>query len=535
MGLIADRFVETFRSWFGPYSSGDPVLAKLFGGSPVSAGVVVNEQTAMAYAPFAAAVTLISNVLATVPLHLYRRVGESRERASGHPLDRLVATAPNAEQSSLAWRRLTMYQALTAGVSYSEIQRLRDGSGRPAALWPIEPDRVTPHRDDAGRLVYRVRTPGTDDVTLRAENLLVILGPGSPDGITPSSPVQRAMQAIGLGLAAERFGATFFGNGSHFGGILSHPGRLGEEAVKRLRTSLKDRAEGVQRSHDFIILEEAMKYERLGVPPEEAQFLATRQHQINEIARVFGLPPTLIGGNLEAGLTYQNAVQEAQRFVDQCLLPWGALCEQELNKKLLDPDERDTHYFELTFEGLLRGDVATRYGAYRTAIETGFMTPNEARARENLPALPDGAAPSINARGAARSRPDAAVHAVVADALGRVLRRWGEPFLRATDTAAVRERLAKLASADPADGYTTQVLMTAFALVPGTDVRGVARGLRDECVNRIQQVLDAVAAAHVPGRVQKQVDIEWPVRAGSLAAELIRNAATEHSTNAGGR
>jgi HK97 family phage portal protein len=529
MGLLAD----SLRSWL----SSDKALARWLGAPrPVAAGITVNVEAAMRYPPFAAAVTLIENMVATSKLHLYRRVGEGRERAREHPLDRLLSASPNSEQSAHTWRREMMFGPLTTGAAYAEIQR--DNSGRPVALWPIDPERVMPERDSAGRPRYRVsnHAPASGqfvnwqpDVTLSDDKLLVILGPGSRDGLTPSSPVDRAREAIGLGLATERFGGTFFGNGANFGGILTHPGKLSENAHNRLRSSLIDRGQGVDRAHNFIILEEAMEYERLGVPPEEAQFLATRQHQINEVARVFNLPPTLIGGNLEGGLTYANSLAEAQRFVDQCLITWASLWEQELNRKLLAPSERDTLYFEMVFESLLRGDVTTRYASYRTAIETGFLTINEVRARENLPALPEAAMTSAATNGnRPRSRPDGADHVIVSEALARVLRRWGADFLRTTSAEDVRQRLARFAGDDEADGHTRQVLETALTLVPGADARGVASTLRAECARDIQRLLDTTAAVHVPARVVQQIDKVWPVRAGSLAAEILRNGGTTH-------
>jgi HK97 family phage portal protein len=521
MGVIA----EAVRSLVWGERSWDPVLARLFGGQPVAAGVVVNEHTAMGYAPFAAAVNLIANTFASVPLHLYKHEGEGRERARGHPLDRLVSASPNADQSSFAWRRQVMRDVLVSGAGYCEIQR-EILSGRPVALWPINPHIVTPTRDESGRPVYRVLNARGGEVRLADEKVLVILGPGSPDGLTPASPVERAKQAIGVGLAAERFGASFFGNGAWPGLIAQHPGKLSPEAHTRLKESLNNALQGPSRAHGLIVTEEGIKIEKASIPPDASQFLETRQHQINEVARVYNLPPTLIGGNLEAGLTYANSVAEAQRFVDQCLLPWGTLWEQELNRKLLAGAERESHYFAATFEGLLRGDVTTRFAAYRVAIESGFMTPNEARVRENLPELPQAPPPSASNGASPRSRPDGADHVIVSEALARILRRWGADFLRAKSAEDVRKLLAHFAGEDEADRHTRQILETALALVPGVDARGVAIALRAECVRDIQRLLDTTSALHVPSRVMQLIDKTWPPRAGHLAAEIIRSGRT---------
>jgi HK97 family phage portal protein len=231
MGLL-DPLAESLRSWL----SSDKALARwLGGGQTVAAGLDVNVDAAMKYSAFSSAVTLIQNEMALAPLHLYRRVGEGRERVRDHPLDRLLCASPNAEQSAFTWRREMMFAVLTTGAGYAEIQR--DNSGRPVALWPIDPERVTPGRDPAGRPVYSVYNPPRSgqlsnlsnwrpDVTLSEDQILVILGPGSRDGLTPSSPVARAREAIGLGLATERFGSTFFGNGAWPGIVAQHPSSL---------------------------------------------------------------------------------------------------------------------------------------------------------------------------------------------------------------------------------------------------------------------------------------------------------------------
>jgi hypothetical protein len=239
------------------------------------------------------------------------------------------------------------------------------------------------------------------------------------------------------------------------------------------------------------------------------------------------MPPTMLGGSLEGGLVYQNTLAEAQRFVDQTLVPWGRMWEGELNKKLLAPSERNSHYFETSFEGLLRGDETTRYSNYRIGIEAGFLTVAEVRQRENLPELPDATPPRAATNGApARTRPDGADHIVVSEALARVLRRWGADFLRTTSAEDVRQRLARFAGDGDADRHTRQVLETALALVPGADARAVASALRAECVRDIQRLLDTTSALHVPSRVVQHIDKVWPVRAGSLAAEIIRGGWT---------
>jgi hypothetical protein len=203
------------------------------------------------------------------------------------------------------------------------------------------------------------------------------------------------------------------------------------------------------------------------------------------------------------------------------------LWEQELNRKLLTTLERDTMYFSMVFENLLRGDVTTRFAAYRTAIEGGWLTVAEVRQREDLPQLPAEPPPSASSSGSRpRSRPDGADHVIVSEALARILRRWGADFLRAKSAEDVRNLLARFAGEDEADRHTRQILETALTLVPGSDARVVASALRAECVRDIQRLLDTTSALHVPSRVMQQIDKTWPLRAGSLAAEIIQNGGT---------
>jgi HK97 family phage portal protein len=169
---------------------------------------------------------------------------------------------------------------------------------------------------------------------------------------------------IGLGLALEKFGSTFFSNGANPSAAMIHPGRLSDKARENLRESVESRHQGADRAHRLLILEEGMKYERFGVPPDAAQFLASRAFQVVEVARLFNMPASLLNAAVEgSSLTYRNSVDEAQRLIDWCLLPWAATWQQELNRKLLTRAERDSLYFEHDFNGLLKGDLSSRYAA----------------------------------------------------------------------------------------------------------------------------------------------------------------------------
>lgn len=363
----------------------DPELARKlgWGGGPTSAGVPVDEFSAMTYAAVWAAVSLISSQVASLPLILYKRTSnggkESKERFTSHQTYRLLHDEPNPEMSSMVMRETLMAHCLTWGNGYAEIER--DQLGRPIALWPLLPNQVQPYRDNSLRLRYLVRTPGAPDIEIPAADMLHVPGLGF-DGLKGYSVVHMARESLGLGLAAQKFGATFFGNGSTFGGVLTHPKTLVDPALKNLKESVDSRHAGVERAHRFLILEEGMTYQKLGIDPNSAQFLETRQFEISEVARWFNIPPHKLRDLMRA--TFSNIEQQAIEFVVDTLTPWLVRWEQELNRKLISRSERNIQFVEHLVEGLLRGDSMARSEFYSKMFGIGALSINEIRSRENL-------------------------------------------------------------------------------------------------------------------------------------------------------
>jgi HK97 family phage portal protein len=376
------RLTNAMRSYMtGPLNAKSPELARLLGSSPVSSGVSVNEDTALNYSAVWAAVSLISSQVASLPLILYRRLEDGgKERLTGHPTYRLLHDQPNPEMSSMVFRETLQAHVLTWGNAYAEIEWR--GDGRPSALWPLAPNRVIPERQ-AGRLQYRVNNPGGKDVTIPAEDMLHVPGLGF-DGTVGYSPVRMARESIGLGIATERFGGAFFGNGATFGGVLTHPGRLGEVAQKQLRESVNARHQGVERAHRLMILEEGMTYAQIGVEPDSAQYLETRKFQTEEICRWFNLPPHKLR-NLDRA-TFSNIEQQSIEFVTDTLRPWLVRWEQEVNRKIVLQDR--SQFVEHLVDGLLRGDIASRYAAYAVGRQWGWLSADDVRERENMNPLP---------------------------------------------------------------------------------------------------------------------------------------------------
>jgi HK97 family phage portal protein len=383
MGLLT----ELRSHWTGPFSSKSSELARLFGVQPTSTGLPVNEYTALNFSAVYAADAIISGDVASLPLPLYKlRKDGGKERFVDSKLYELMHDAPNPEMTSMVFRETLQSHVNLWGNGYAEIER--DQVTRPIALWPITPDRVTPFRDGRN-LMYRVVNPGRPDVFLEPMQMLHIPGLGF-NGIEGYSVVSLARESIGLGLATERFGGTFFGSGSSFGGVLSFKRqRMDKEFKQGVRESIDAMHTGVDRAHRFLLLGDEAKYERLGIPPNDAQFLETRRFQVTEIARWFLIPPHKLG-DLERA-TFSNIEQQDIEYYKSGLRRWLVRWEQELNRKLISPLERKLQKFEHNVEGLLRGDSQARAEFNSKMFNIGAYSINMILEKENMnPIGPEG-------------------------------------------------------------------------------------------------------------------------------------------------
>jgi HK97 family phage portal protein len=383
-GLFSRLFASLRAGgWFGPYGFGDKALLDLFGSKPVSSGVTVDENKALTSTVVWACVQLIAGTLGSLPLIHYRRLANGgKERATDTRLYRILHDTPNDDMSASTFAETLTAHVLLWGNAFAEIRR--DNRGQVGALWPIEPWRVRGERTEAKELRYVV--DGT--VKLTPDEMLHIPGL-TPDGVWGYSPIQKQREALGLLFASEKFGGTFFGQGSSFGGILTHPGKLTEAAEKNLRNSLEQRAQGVDRAHNFIILQEGLRYDKIGIPPNDAQFLETRKFQVGEISRIFGVPPHMVG-DVDRSTSWGTGI-EAQNigFVTYTLRRWLVRFEQEITRKLISPLERKLQFVEFLVDGLLRGDTATRYAAYQVGRNGGWFSANDIRRLENLDPIGD--------------------------------------------------------------------------------------------------------------------------------------------------
>lgn len=461
MGVFARLFEK--RAEPSGLENPKPWLERLLLGAPTASGVRVDEQSALRMVAVWACVRVIAETVAALPLPVYRRLARGRERVYDHQVYRLLNQQPNPEVTPMTFREAATAHALTWGNAYIYILRRRY-TGDPESLWLLLPDRTQPVRVGPDRrLVYRTRLPDGTQVELPPRDIIHIAGLGW-DGLVGYSPIRMAMEAIGAGLAAEEFANRFYAQGTHIGGIIEIPGSLNETAQKRLQESIKETHQGLGRSHLVMILEEGVKYHRIGIPPNEAQFLETRKFQAEEIARLYRVPLHKIG--LMDRSTFSNIEQQAIEFVTDTILPWCRRWEQAINMRLFDEREQKEYYAEHLIDGILRGDMKTRYESYAVGRQWGWLSANDVRERENLNPIEGGdiymvplnmvpattAAALAEANGAdenndtdertrrqafeerseqMKRRLMAAWQGVVTDAVGRVMRREAADIRRA--------------------------------------------------------------------------------------------------------
>lgn len=359
----------------------------LMGGS--TAGKNVNERSAMQMTAVYACVRILSEAIAGLPLHLYRYEEDgSKSKALDHSLYGLLHDEPNPEMTSFVFRETLMTHLLLWGNAYAQI--IRNGKGEIVALYPLMPNKMQVDRDDKGQLYYRyikdnseAKTLENGTVILMPEDVLHIPGLGF-DGLVGYSPIAMAKNAIGMAIACEEYGAKFFANGASPSGVLEHPGIIKDP--QRIRDSWNAAYGGSSNSHKVAVLEEGMKYTPISISPNEAQFLETRKFQINEIARIFRVPPHMVG-DLEKS-SFSNIEQQSLEFVKYTLDPWVIRWEQSLSRALFSAKEKKTYFFKFNVEGLLRGDYQSRMAGYATARQNGWMSANDIRELENMDKIP---------------------------------------------------------------------------------------------------------------------------------------------------
>lgn len=356
-----------------------------------TSGKPVNERTAMQTTAVYACVRILAEAVASLPLHVYEYQDDGGKKlVHDHPLYYLLHDEPNPEMTSFVFRETLMSHLLIWGNAYAQI--IRNEAGRVLGLYPLLPDKMEVQRDDKGNIYY-VYSRNSDEnpmfkeygnIKLKAEDVLHIPGLGF-DGLIGYSPIAMAKNAVGMTLACEEYGASFFANGANPGGVLEHPGVLKDPS--KVRESWNSVYRGVSNAHKIAVLEEGMKYQQIGIPPEEAQFLETRKFQINEIARLYRIPPHMVG-DLDKS-SFSNIEQQSLEFVKYTLDPWVIRWEQSLQRSLLLPGEKGKYFIKLNVDGLLRGDYQSRMNGYAVGRQNGWFSANDIREMEDMNPIPD--------------------------------------------------------------------------------------------------------------------------------------------------
>ncbi|MGM9582216.1 MAG: phage portal protein [Phascolarctobacterium sp.] len=340
----------------------------------------VTEEKALTLGAVYACVNLYARTMASLPCILYRKGPNGKERATDHHLYGLLHNEPNPNMSSHTFRKtmeasLKLYGNAYAWIEFDKYYRIK-------ALWPLQSNSVVPQRSmRTGELFYDAVLYDGTARRFRAYEMVHIPGLGF-DGISGRSPVRQFAETMGLSLDIKKYGRKFFQNGARPAGILKHPGSLSEEAQQRLTKSFERRYSGVDNSSKTMLLEEGMEYQSIGIAPDEAQFLESQKFGVNEIARIYGIPPHMIA-DLEHS-TFSNIEQQDLNFAKHSILPECVNWEQELMRKLLNDAERDAYEIEFNMEGLVRGDMQSRYQAYAIGRQWGFLTADDIREKENM-------------------------------------------------------------------------------------------------------------------------------------------------------
>ena len=352
-------------------------------------GEQVDEKSAMQIATVYACVRLLAESVAQLPLHLYRYTdtGTGKEMAVDHPLYSIIHRQPNPEMTSFTWRETMMVHLLLYGNAYCQI--IRDGRNSVVSVYPLLPENVEVDRDEHGEIyyiyhAYTDETPGekNKDIFFRREEVLHVPGLGF-NGLVGFSPIAMMKNSLGSTLAVEKYGSAFFKNGAQPSGVLEHPGVL--KNPEKIRQNWSDVYGGANNAHKLAVLEEGMSYKAISLPPEDSQFLSTRQFGVEEICRIFRVPPHMVQDLQRA--TFNNIEHLAIEFVMHTLMPWLVRIEQAIIKDVLIDEEKNEFFPKFNVDGLMRGDYKSRMEGYAVAITNGIMSVNDVRKLEDLDPL----------------------------------------------------------------------------------------------------------------------------------------------------
>ncbi len=369
------------RALFGRAAKAGEPSGQLWFGGRTAAGVVIDGDTMLRNPVVWACVQYLTRAIGQLPWRVLRELPSGgSERASTHPVDWLLHKRPNPEMGAMTFRQTLLAAALTRGNGYAEIQR--DARGVPLALWPVAPERVQPkRREGTGELFYRVHNGGTF-VDIEPMNMFHLRGFPGPDGVVGLDVMSYAAQTIGWAQATELFGATFFGEGMNPAGVVETPKGLDEAGFQQLKQRFAELYKGPRKANRTMFLDAGMKWTRISVEPDHAQFIETMQHQVETICRFFAVPPHKVQHLLRS--TFANIEHQSIEVVVDAITPWARLFEEEADFKLFGPVNRQGFFTKLYVQGLMRGDAVSRANFYKLMFECGAFTPNMILQLEDL-------------------------------------------------------------------------------------------------------------------------------------------------------
>ena len=377
---IAARAAKSITWTFDPTIAPENDIIReqvLMEGGGIFTGRVVNVDKALGFVPVMAAIRLRSETIASLPLPIYQRLERGKRVAPEHRLYSLLHDQANPEMSAMVFKETLQAHAESWGTGYAEIEF--DTDGFPLYLWPLLPGGMENFREN-GRLYHVYTTPNGERHRLRSEQVFRLPGLGS-NGIVGYSPIQMAKQALALGLGAEEFAGRFYANDARPGIALKLSGEFDydDNAKKRLAEAFDATHAGLSNKHRTAVLDEGMSIEQIGFPAEDAQLIEQQKWSVEQVARIFNIPPHMLH-HLERA-TFNNIEEMGLNFVTYSLRPWLVRWEQQIKMQLLRDDVR--HFAEFNVEGLLRGKIADRMDAYWKRFQMASLSPNEIRAKEN--------------------------------------------------------------------------------------------------------------------------------------------------------
>ena len=352
-----------------------------FEGRETSSGIHINETEALGIPAVYACIRVLTEAIASLPLITYERFPNGdKERARGFSLFRLLHDAPNPLMTSFELRELLVGHLCLRGNAYCYIER--DG-GEVVALWPLHPDKVTV--EVSGRkLVYKHQNEGTEKPYPMAD-ILHIRGL-SDDGIVGFSPLKLLRDSFGYCKAVQDYSSSYFKNDASPGGILTTAASLGKQGHDNLKVAWAEGFQGKGKHHKVAIMDNDLKWQSIGVSPQDSQLIESQKFSVVEIARVFRVPLNLVMDYERS--TYSNVTEQNRSFLTHTLQPWLTRIEQAMGKSLLTEGEKEKYFIEHLTQGFLRADTKTRFESYKVAIDAGFLTIDEVRQLENMNAIP---------------------------------------------------------------------------------------------------------------------------------------------------